>query len=136
MKTQILFLAITIFLSLHSHAQNGNNILLNKTYKGKVVEDYNTPDSNIWKDKIIFKNNKLYFKVFSKNWGFPYDTCTFSIDSNSTIINFTGAQVEDDGDDIRFLKGTINGEFIEGTVRIFRSDGVVRPYSFSGKQIK
>jgi hypothetical protein len=133
LKAKILFFAGIIFVSLHSFAQNGSKILLNKTYEAKVIEDYNTPDSNIWKDKIIFKNNKLYFKTFSKNWGFPYDTCTFSIDSNSTIINFIGAQVEDDEDDIRWLKGTINGEFIEGTVQIFRNDGVLRPYSFSGK---
>lgn len=133
MKTKILFFASIIFVSLNSFAQNENKILLNRTYKGKVIEDHNTTHPYKWKDEIIFKDNKIYFKVFSKNWGFPYDTCTISVDSNTKIITFTSGEVRNDENESRKLSGTINGEVINGTVVITRSDWVKRPYSFSGK---
>ncbi len=133
MRTTILICIAAVFISLNSFAQNGNSIVLNRTYKGRVVEDYNTPDSGSWKDKIIFKNNKIYFKVFSKNWGFPYAPCTISVDSNSNVITFTSEVVQNGYGDRRILNGTITGKTIEGFVQIDRYDHVKRPYSFSGK---
>jgi len=106
---------------------------LNRTYIGRVIEDPDTKDSNTWKDKIIFKNNKIYFKVFSKNWRFPYATCTFSVDSTTHIITFKSERVRNSDNDSRILSGTISHDSIEGTVRILRYDGVWRPYSFLGK---
>jgi hypothetical protein len=131
LKTKVLFFAGLLFISINSLAQLGSTILLNKTYQVKVIEDYNTPDSNTWKDEIIFKNNKLYFKVFSKNWGFPYAPCTISVDSNK-IITFT-SEVRNDDNDYRILNGTITDKAVEGFVQIRRNDHVIRPYSFSGK---
>ena len=132
MKTKVLLFVGIIFVTFNSLAQNGDKILLNKKYKVKVIEDPNTKHSNIWNDKIIFKNNKLYFKVFSKNWDFPYAMCTFSVDSSSNIISFT-SEVANSTHDTRILNGTITPDSIEGTVEIARNDGVMRPYSFSGK---
>jgi hypothetical protein len=133
LKTLILFFASIIFISSNSFAQNENKILLNRTYKGKVIEDYNTTHPYKWKDEIIFKDNKIYFKVFSKNWGSPYDTCTISVDSNTKIITFISEEVRNDENESRKLSGTINGDVINGTVVITRNDWVKRPYSFSGK---
>ncbi len=131
-KTTILFLAGILFVSLNSFAQNGPKVLLNKAYKVRVVEDYNTPDSNSWKDEIIFKNNKLYFLVFFEKLGLPImPSVLFSVDSTNAIT-FT-SEVRNDDDDDRILNGTITGDAIVGFVQIRRNDHVIRPYSFSGK---
>jgi hypothetical protein len=131
MNSKILFFAAIIFLSLNSLAQSGNKILLNKTYLVKVIEDPNTKHPNIWEDEVNFKNGKLYFKIFSKNWGFPYAPCTISVDSSSNVITFT-SEVKNSTHASRKLSGTINGDAIDGTVEIIRKDGVKRPYTFSG----
>ncbi len=119
-------------MSLNSFAQNEDNILLNKTYKVTVVEDYNPTDSGPRKAKITFKDNVIYFHDFSDNWDFTYIPCTISVDSNTQIITFN-SDVFDDSWIKRKLSGTITGDVIEGNILITTTDGVKWPSSFSGK---
>jgi hypothetical protein len=131
MNSKILFFAAIIFVSFNSLAQNGNETLLNRTYKVRV-EKYNKPDSGSWKAKITFNNNKIYYHDFSDNWDFTYYPCAISVDSNTKNITFI-SDITDDWWIKRKISGTITGDAIEGTVLITTIDGVKWPYSFSGK---
>jgi hypothetical protein len=143
MKTIILFFVCLICFSLNSFAQNENKVLLNKTYKvraighyGKIetIGHYGKPlDTKVWKwkDKIIFKNNKIHFNSFSKDWESLYFPCTISVDSITHIINFTSEITYTAG--YEKLTGTITGDTIEGTIKSFTYDGVIILFSFSGK---
>ena len=102
--------------------------------KIKAIGHYGNPsDTNVWKwkDKIIFKNNKIHFNHLSGDWDSLYVLCTISVDSNTNIINFTSEITYSAG--FEKLSGTITGDAIEGTIKSFRDDGVLILISFLGK---